>query len=46
MYMMFVDESGDTGYPSDGNWERWEGSKLFIRMGAIIHGRKWKRWDE
>ncbi len=36
----------DTGYPPDGNWDRWEGSKLFVRMGAIIHGRKWKRWDE
>lgn len=46
MHMMFVDESGDKGYPSDGDWVRWHGSTLFVRIGAIIHGWKWKGWDE
>jgi len=42
MYMMFVDESGDPGYPADGNWSRWGGSTHFARVGLIIHGWKWK----
>ena len=46
MHMMFVDESGDKGFPSDGDWSRWGGSTLFVRIGAIIHGWKWKGWDE
>lgn len=45
MYMMFVDESGDPGYPSKGGWKSWGGSRLYGRVGAIIHGRKWKAWN-
>jgi hypothetical protein len=43
--MMFVDESGDPGYPPDGNWANFGGSKLFCRVGVIIHGWKWKAWQ-
>lgn len=46
MYMMFVDESGDPGYPQPGNWSRFGGSTLFIRVGVILHGWKWKTWNE
>lgn len=45
MYMMFVDESGDPGYPPDGKWAHWGGSVLYTRAGAIIHGWKWKTWN-
>lgn len=45
MHMMFVDESGDPGYPSNGNWRGWGGTKLFVRVGVIIHGWKWKTWN-
>ena len=45
MYMMFVDESGDPGYPSNGGWKGWGGSRLYVRVGAIIHGWKWKAWN-
>ena len=44
--MMFVDESGDPGYPSDGNWGRWGGSPMFCRLGVIIHGWRWKAWND
>lgn len=46
MHMMFVDESGDPGYPPTGNWSRWGGSKMFARTGLVIHGWKWKSWNE
>jgi len=46
MHMMFVDESGDPGYPEKGNWTGWGGTKLFVRVGLIIHGLKWKAWNE
>jgi hypothetical protein len=46
MHMMFVDESGDPGYPPRGNWRGWGGSKLFARVGAVIHGWKWKAWNQ
>jgi hypothetical protein len=46
MHMMFVDESGDPGYPSDGNWARFGGSRIFTRLGLVIHGWRWKSWNE
>lgn len=46
MHMMFVDESGDPGYPKDGNWTLWKGSKCFARVGVIIHGWRWRAWDQ
>jgi len=45
MYMMFVDESGDPGYPKDGKWHRWRGSTHFARVGVVIHGWKWRAWN-
>lgn len=41
---MFVDESGDPGFPKDGDWSKFGGSKFFVRVGVIIHGWKWKAW--
>jgi len=35
MHMMFVDESGDPGYPKKGNWKGWGGSVHFARVGVI-----------
>ena len=46
MHMMFVDESGDPGYPKDGNWGNWSASKSFVRVGLVIHGWKWKAWHQ
>jgi len=46
MHMMFVDESGDMGYPSDGLWDNWGGSTHFARVGVIIHGWRWKAWHQ
>jgi hypothetical protein len=46
MHMMFVDESGDEGYPEDGVWSGWGGSTLFVRVGAIIHGGRWRALNE
>ena len=46
MHMMFVDESGDPGYPANGKWLGWGGTKIFVRVGAIIHGWKWKAWNQ
>jgi hypothetical protein len=46
MYMMFVDESGDPGYPPDGKWAKFGGSKIFTKVGVILHGWKWKAWNE
>lgn len=46
MHMMFVDESGDPGYPKDGDWSKFGGSKLYTRLGIIIHGWKWKSWNQ
>jgi hypothetical protein len=44
--MMFVDESGDPGYPAGGHWKGWGGSTHFARVGVIIHGWKWKAWND
>lgn len=46
MHMMFVDESGDTGYPASGRWQGWGGTRVFVRVGVIIHGWKWKAWNQ
>ena len=43
---MFVDESGDKGYPSNHIWRQGGPTRLFIRIGVVIHGWKWKGWDE
>ncbi len=40
MHMLFVDESGDPGYPKDGNRGKWGATKFFVRVGPVIHG--WK----
>ena len=46
MHMMFVDESGDPGYAPNGQWARFGGSKFFVRVGLIIHGWRWKTWNQ
>lgn len=46
MYMMFVDESGDPGYPADGKWSDFGGSKIFAKVGVVLHGWKWKAWND
>lgn len=45
MHMMFVDESGDPGFPADGKWDAFTGSTHFARVGVIIHGWRWKTWN-
>lgn len=46
MHMMFVDESGDPGYPKGGAWTTWHGTTVYARLGLVIHGWKWKTWNE
>ncbi len=46
MHMMFVDESGDPGYPKNKRWKTWRGSTHFARVGLIIHGWRWKTWHQ
>ena len=46
MHIMFVDESGDPGFPRDGNWAKFGGSKFYVRVGLIIHGWKWNAWNK
>src|SRR4030042_637038 len=46
MYMIFVDESGDPGFPTNGDWSSFGGSLFFTRVGVIIHGWKWRAWNE
>ena len=46
MHMMFVDESGDPGFPLPGKWKGWGGSTHFARVGVIIHGWKWRAWND
>jgi hypothetical protein len=46
MHMMFVDESGDPGYPASGNWTSFGGTKIYTRLGVIIHGWRWKSWNQ
>jgi len=46
MHMIFVDESGDPGYPPNGQWSAWGGSTHFVRAGVIIHGWRWKAWHQ
>ncbi|MFH0990052.1 MAG: DUF3800 domain-containing protein [bacterium] len=46
MHMMFVDESGDPGFPQTGSWDSWGGSKFYCRLGVIIHGWRWKAWND
>lgn len=43
---MFVDESGDPGYPPHGRWPGWGGTRAFARVGLVLHGWKWKAWHE
>lgn len=45
MYMMFVDESGDAGYPQSDDWHKWRGSLYYARVGVTIHGWQWKTWN-
>jgi hypothetical protein len=46
MHMMFVDESGDKGLPKNENWKNFNGTPIYIRIGAIIHGWRWKSWND
>lgn len=42
MYLMYVDESGDPGYPRDGKFPpKGTPTRFFVRVGAIIDEMKW-----
>lgn|GEM_PF-1006338 len=47
MHILYVDESGDDGFPADNIFspDRTPSNK-FIRTGLIIHDRKWKRIND
>lgn len=49
MYLMYVDESGDPGFPKDGRSfpEVDDGpTRFFVRAGVILHGWKWSAVNE
>lgn len=41
-----MDESGDPGYPPGRRWTGWGGTRIFVRVGLVLHGWKWKAWHE
>lgn len=43
MYLMYVDESGDTGFPAEGQTfpENGGPTRLFVRAGVVVHGWEW-----
>lgn len=44
MHLMYVDESGDCGYPASGGFPPNGGpTRLFVRGGVIVHGWRWMR---
>lgn len=44
---MYVDESGDDGFPKSGSFSEDTGqSKVFIRTGLVIHDWQWKRIND
>jgi hypothetical protein len=47
VHLLYVDESGDDGFPHSGTFSNNTGqSKVFIRTGLIIHDRHWARLNE
>lgn len=44
MHIMYVDESGDGGFPADGAFPDTGGpTRWFVRGGIVLHGRQWLR---
>ncbi len=42
MHLMYVDESGDCGYPADGLFPAQGGpTRYFVRAGLVVHGWRW-----
>lgn len=47
MHILYVDESGDDGFPADNIFSTGgTPSRVFIRTGLIIHDWKWKRIND
>lgn len=47
MHLMYVDESGDPGFPKPGEEFPVAGgpSRSFLRAGVVVHSWKWSRID-
>lgn len=46
MHLMYVDESGDCGYPRSGGFPSSGGpTRYFVRAGVVLHGWKWSHVD-
>jgi len=45
MHIIYVDESGDDGFDNSGLYKNQTPTKNFIRVGVIIHDRKWQKID-
>jgi len=42
MHLIYVDESGDCGFPSSGGFPSTGGpTRYFVRAGVVVHGWKW-----
>ncbi|UCC30467.1 MAG: DUF3800 domain-containing protein [Phycisphaerales bacterium] len=47
MHLMYVDESGDCGYPPSGDFPLTGGpTRFFVRAGVVLHGWKWMHIDK
>lgn len=46
MHLMYVDESGDCGYPKTGDFPPAGGpTRYYVRAGVVVHGWKWQQID-
>ncbi|MFQ5491727.1 MAG: DUF3800 domain-containing protein [Phycisphaerae bacterium] len=47
MHMMYVDESGDCGYPNSASFPKSGGpTRFFVRAGVVLHGWKWLQLNQ
>jgi hypothetical protein len=47
MHIMYVDESGDCGYPASGQFPKTGGpTRYYVRCGFVLHGWKWMTVDK
>lgn len=47
MHILYVDESGDGGYPADGVFPPGGGpTRYFVRAGVVVHAWKWFRVNQ
>jgi len=46
MHLMYVDESGDSGYPKGLGFPASGPTPFFVRVGVVLHGWHWRKVDQ